>query len=283
MIALYNLEPKIVNTAMMQVSQYYKQKGDAVVSYNPFRKGDYEKIYVFSIFDFSDKSYVTKEMICGGTGFDISVKLPEEISKCDYDWNIFPKCDYSIVWFSRGCIRRCPFCVAWKKEGYIHPVLPKNLNPKANHIKIQDNNFFAAPNWRESIQQLQIWNQPVDFASGVDVRIMTKEMADALNSLKHYKQIHIAWDNPKEDLIPKLREIIQWIKPYKIMCYVLIGFNTTEEQDLYRVETLRNLKIDPFVMPFNKKDKYQRAFARYVNHKAIFKSVKWTDYKKKED
>lgn len=35
-------------------------------------------------------------------------------------------------------------------------------------------------------------------------------------------------------------------------------------------------------MPFNKKCKYQKDFARYVNHKAIFKSIKWQDYNKKE-
>jgi hypothetical protein len=64
------------------------------------------------------------------------------------------------------------------------------------------------------------------------------------------------------------------------MCYVLIGFDSTPEEDLYRVETLRGLGIDPFVMPFNKKDKYQRDFARWVNHKAIFKSVPWKEYKK---
>ena len=45
---------------------------------------------------------------------------------------------------------------------------------------------------------------------------------------------------------------------------------------------LRKLKIDPFVMPYNKKERYQRDFARWVNHKAIFKSVAWEDYKKWE-
>ena len=62
------------------------------------------------------------------------------------------------------------------------------------------------------------------------------------------------------------------------MCYVLIGFDSTPEQDLHRVETLRELKIDPFVMPYDRGSLYQRAFARWVNHKAIFKSVPWPDY-----
>jgi len=278
-IGLYNLEPKIVNTALMQVSTYHKNKGDDVEIYNPLFKSTYDKIYAFSVFDYTDKGYVTYEMIKGGTGFDISSKLPQEIEKCDYDWSLYPKCDYSIIWFSRGCIRDCPYCVVRKKEGYIHSVKPKNLNPNGKYIKVIDNNFFANPKWREAIKQLQEWNQKVDFQA-IDVRIINKEQCEALNSLKHEKQIGISWDNPKEFLLPKIEEMVKYIKPHKIRCFVFIGYWSTPEEDLYRVEKLRELKIDPFVMPFKKNDRYQRDFARWVNFKAIFKSVKWEDYKK---
>jgi hypothetical protein len=64
------------------------------------------------------------------------------------------------------------------------------------------------------------------------------------------------------------------------MCYVLIGYWSSEAEDTMRVEALRKLKIDPFVMPFKKSDPYQHAYARYVNHKAIFKSHTWEEYKK---
>ena len=82
---------------------------------------------------------------------------------------------------------------------------------------------------------------------------MNEEQAQALNSLKHHKQIHIAWDNHEDDIIPKIQDMLKWIKPYKIMCYVLIGYWSTPEEDLYRINELKKLKIDPFVMPYNKK------------------------------
>ena len=276
-IGLYNLEPKIVNAAMMQVSQYHKQKNDEVKVYNPFEK--FDKIYAFSIFDYTDKGYVKKEMVCGGTGFNIFTKLPQEIERCDYDWSLYPNCDFSILWFSRGCIRDCPFCVVQKKEGTMHAVKPKNLNPNGGYIKIQDNNFFANPEWEEAIKQLIRINQPVEFNSGIDVRIFNKRQGRALQRLKLKERIHIAWDNPKEDLREKIRDLCEFIKPYKIMCYVLIGFWSSREEDLWRVEELRKLGVDPFVMPYNKKDQYQRDFARWVNHKAIFKGVRWEEYK----
>ncbi len=80
-------------------------------------------------------------------------------------------------------------------------------------------------------------------------------------------------------MLKGLERLTRYIKPYKVMCYVLIGFQSTETEDLYRVETLRKLKIDPFVMPYNKNDPYQKRFARWVNHKAIFKSVPWEMYR----
>lgn len=278
-IGLYNLEPNIVNTAMMQTSTYHKNRGDSVEVYNPLRREEYDTVYCFSIFQFTDKGYVRNEMIRGGTGFDTSSKLPPDIENCEYDWSLFPRCDYSIVWFSRGCIRDCPFCVVPAKEGMIHSVNPKNLNPRGKYVRVTDNNFFANPKWRDAVNQIVEWNQPVDFQCGIDVRIFNNEQGEALRRVRLHGQLHIAWDNPGDNVLHKIELLKSYIPPYKIMCYVLIGFNTTRSEDLYRVERLRESKIDPFVMPYNKKDKYQKDFARYVNHKAIFKSVKWEDYK----
>lgn len=196
-IGLYNLEPNINNSAMMQVSQYHKMRGDEVEIYSPLYHDSYDKVYAFSLFDFTDKSYVRDDMIKGGTGFDITSRLPPEIEACNLDYSIFPNCDYSIIWFSRGCIRNCPFCVVRRKEGYIHSVEPKNLNPNGKFIKVMDNNFFANPNWRSAVQQLMEWDQPIDM-QGFDIRLFDEEQGEALQSLRHRKAFKFAWDNPRE-------------------------------------------------------------------------------------
>ena len=277
-VALYNLEPKIVNTAMMQVSQYHKEQGDSVEIYSPLYHNSYDKVYAFSLFDFTPKPYVRDDMIVGGTGFDVSSKLPKEIEVCDYDWSLYPECDYSIVWFSRGCIRNCPFCVVHDKEGYIHSVTPKNLNPNGNWIRVQDNNFFANPQWREAGEQLLEWNQPVDL-QGIDVRLFIDEQGELLKALKFHYPIKIGWDNPRENLDDKFNHLLEYVHPRAINCYVLIGFWSTEEEDLYRVNHLWDeFKIDPYVLPYDKSDPYQKSFARWVNNKFIFKKTSWEDY-----
>ncbi|WP_024831627.1 hypothetical protein [Ruminiclostridium josui] len=270
---------------LMQVSKYHKKLGDDVDWHNPMMDEEEKPdlVYASKLFDFSDDYlyFPDCKIIKGGTGYDIYSKLPPEIERITkLDYSIYPKCDYSIQFFSRGCIkeRKCPFCVVKRKEGLIHPVEPYKLNPRGKHIEVFDNSFFGNPEWKSAAEQLIAWEQPVNL-HGVDARIMTEEHAWYLNKMKHYKQIHIAWDDPRVDLTETLQQITKYIKPYKLMCYVLIGFWSTPEEDLYRVEKLRELGIDPFVMPFDKKNKYQKKFARWVNHKAIFKTVKWQDYR----
>lgn len=282
-VRLLARDSKMPNIALMQASTYHKSKGDDVDWYNPLMDWhDTELLYESQLFDFTEPFayYPDCKILKGGTGIDIKKRLPKEIESIKtLDYRLYPDCDYSMQFYSRGCIRKCPFCVAREKEGYIQNVEPYELNPKGKHLEILDNNFFANPEWREAVKDILATKQKVNL-HGVDVRIMDQEQAEALNQMKHKGQIHIAWDIPTMDLEPKLKEITKWIKPYKIMCYVLIGYDSTPEQDLHRVETLRSLKIDPFVMPFDKSGEYQRRFARWVNMKAVFNTVKWEDYKK---
>ena len=264
---------------LMKISSYHKAKGDKVEWYNSFFK--YDKVYVSKIFNFTDDFQYpinADQVLKGGTGYNLKNTLPNQIEKCQPDYSIYPNCDYSMQMFSRGCIRNCPFCVVQDKEGKIKPIKPMKLNPNGEHIEVLDNNFFANPEWEKAVNKLLEWEQPVNF-HGIDVRILTEKQANYLNKLNHLKQIHIAWDNPKKDLLPKLKQITNWIKPYKLMCYVLIGYWSSEEEDLYRVRKLDEIGIDPFVMPYNKSDEYQRNFARWVNHKAVFRSCSWDEYR----
>lgn len=282
-VGLIDIEPRIFNTAYMQIAMYHRQRGDIVDWWSPLTDRQFDHLYCSSLFDYTDKSEIPKRAICGGTGFDVTSRLFVEIENCELDYSIYPQCRTTYIWFSRGCIRNCPWCVVPQKEGKIKIDRHNyGINPNAEYITVMDNNFFANKAWKHAIDWLlEEPDESVDIEQGVDVRILTEEMCEALNKIKHYKQIKIAWDNPNENLLPKLRWLIKQILPYKLMCYVLIGFDSTEEQDLYRVEILRSLKIDPFVMPYDRMNLYQRSFARWVNHKAIFKKIEWQDYKQR--
>lgn len=274
------------NFALMRLSAWHKAHGNNVEWADAMFGRDYDRVYKSKIFTFSpdDNTPWGCEVICGGTGYDVKSRLPIEVEQSTLmDYSLYPQYDFSIQFFSRGCIRHCPFCLVHDKEGEIHPVEPVDLNPRGKHIEVLDNNFFANPEWKSAVDYLLKTKQKVNL-HGVDVRIMNEEQAYWLNRLPLHKSIHIAWDFPQLDLTEKLREVTRYIKPYKLMCYVLVGFNSTIEEDIYRIERLRELKIKPFVMPYRDfgnqhvPTQYEKDLAQYVNKLMIFKSCKFKDF-----
>lgn len=275
------------NFALMRIAAWHKSRGDEVEMAMPLF-GDYDRVYQSKIFTFSPEKKDFDnlcEVVRGGTGYDIKSRLPEAIENSTLmDYSIYPpQYDFSIQFFSRGCIRQCPFCLVREKEGYIHPVEPVQLNPNGNHIEVLDNNFFANPEWKFAVDYLLKQKQKVNL-HGVDIRIMNEEQAYWLNKLRLWRSIHIAWDLPQLDLTDKLREVIRYIKPWKLMAYVLVGFNSTVEQDMYRIERLRELGIKPYVMPYRdfenktQPSQYAKDLAQYVNKPMIFKTCKFADF-----
>lgn len=257
-IRLLANDSKIPNLAIMKISSYHKQMGDDVDWYDPmFDMYDTDIFYESKVFTFSAnyRYYpVNAKIIRGGTGIDVKSQLPREIENVkDLDYSLYQNCNYSIQFLSRGCIRNCEFCVVPIKEGVIRQVKPYKLNPNGKWIMLLDNNFFACKEWRENIEKLKSYNQPIDFNQGIDLRILTEEMAMALGQLK-IKTIHCAWDSyrDKDFVLKGLELLTKYIKPYKITCYCLVGFKSKQitDKDVERVMTLRNMGVNPFAMGY---------------------------------
>lgn len=150
----------------------------------------------------------------------------------------------------------------------------QTLSPVKNG-KIFYNNFIDSESW-------------VDFSQGVDIRLMTEEKAEMIKKIKT-KNIHFAWDRyeDRDKIIPKFKmfkDISGWDKR-KLTVYVLTNFNTTIEQDLERIYTLRELGYWPYVMIYDKQNTKPkdtvRKIQRWVNMRAIFENVpRFEDYQK---
>jgi hypothetical protein len=140
-----------------------------------------------------------------------------------------------------------------------------------------DNNFTALGRilFSNAIDFLRETKLPVDFQCGLDARLLEVEKYREIKKLRIYKQIRTAWDDPREDLTFGLTEMAKVFGKSKIMVYVLIGYWSTPEEDLRRVLTIRELGLDAWVMPYNKKDPYQKAFERWVNRHV---GCTWKEY-----
>ena len=293
-IAIYDVDSKIPNLALMKISAYHKQQGDDVEMYVPLFKDSYDKIFASKIFNFSDGTLLDEEkMIIGGTGHNMMKTLPQEIEDLQPDYSLY-NCPHNIGFTMRGCRLKCSFCVVPKKEG--KPKADNTIDEiwqqrDSNFIMLLDNDFFGNPEWKDRIEEITEYKLKVNFSQGLNIRNIKEDQALALasvnftNSHATSKQVTFAWDDPRhEKLIHEgiKRVTDAGLKPYQMAFYVLIGYHSTEEEDLHRVELLRSYGCDPYAMPYDKFDDYQKKFTRWVNHKAIFKSVAWKDYKSGE-
>ena len=279
-VGLIDVDSKIPNLALMKVSAWHKSQGDEVEFHMPLWK--YEKVYASKIFRFSDNIELPDGCIKGGTGYDLTTVLPGHIESQYPDYGLY-RCEYAIGFITRGCNRKCDFCCVPEKEGGIKKVnTVRDFWDGQKQIMLLDNNLTAHSDCIEILKELKATKAKIDFSQGMDLRLMTPEIARELSNVKLWKQIHFAWDDIRMEraIFKGLNCLVaNGVKKYKIMLYVLIGFNSTKEEDLHRVLKLKEYGVDPYVMPYNKKDRYQKRFARWVNHKAVFKSVKWEDYK----
>lgn len=299
------------NLPLMKISAWHKKQGDTVEWYNPMFSGHMDKIYMSKVFSFtSDYEYFidADEIVKGGSGYCISlVDGKEEFDKSrhfDLPYkieHIYP--DYSIYYdkipdvkdtaygfLTRGCQCDCDFCHVAQKEGKCSVKvadLSEFWNGQKN-IVLLDPNITACRDWKELFQQLIDSKAWVDFSQGLRIHMMTEEKAEMLKQMK-VKQVHFAWDKyeDKDIVVPKFKqfkEITQWDKR-KLSVYVLTNFNTTHEQDLERIYTLRELGYWPYVMIYDKehlpKGHITRKLQRWVNMRAVFETIpKFEDYKK---
>ena len=232
-----------------------------------------------------DRIYGSK-IFMGGSGYDLKQELPKEIEAQVPDYDLFKK-DYSIGFTSRGCIRDCGFCIVKEKEGEFKDVDMSWI--KHSKVILLDNNFLASPKWREKLQYFIDNKIKVSFNQGLDIRLITKEKAEMLAKVKYYdlkfnsRRLYFAFDNLEyeEQVINGIKILTNaGINPSHLMFYVLVGFDTTFEQDYHRFEVLDKLGTKPFIMLYNNcRDKKLRGFSRWVN-KRYYKIFPFKEYKK---
>jgi hypothetical protein len=265
------------NLPLMKLSAYHKKKGDQVGWWVPLEC--YDIAYKSKVFDFTpDIDYTPRadQIIEGGTGYGLGNHLPYDIEHITPDYSIYPQ--YSAVYgfLTRGCPRQCKFCIVSAKEGKQSKQVAelKEFHAGQRNIKLLDPNLLACADRERLLQQLINSGAWVDFTQGLDIRMINKDVIALLDQIK-VKILHFAWDNPKEDLTPffeKFNAYSTLTDRRKRGVYVLTNFDSTHEEDLERIYTLRRLNYDPYVMIYDKQHapRETRFLQRWVNNKRIF-------------
>lgn len=281
------------NLALMKISAYHKAQGDEVEWWWGF--GQYDRVYMSKVFDNTytpdmPEPINAKEVIKGGTGYSKKNVLPYAIEHMCPDYSLYPDLtqDTAFGFLTRGCPNNCPFCGVCEKEGRESRKvadLSEWWNGQKN-IVLMDPNLLACREHMDLIQQLADSKAWVDINQGIDARLLTPNNIAAIKRIK-IKEIHFAWDLMKNSdrIIKGLNLWKQYGKKNRHgkwgTVYVLTNFDTTMEENLYRIYTIDRMGFDPYVMIYDKPHApYEiRLLQRWCNNKIIFRSCpRFEDY-----
>lgn len=294
-IQLVQVDGKIPNLALMKISGYYKERGYKT----GFSFEDPDEVWVSCIFQKNLTQargikyfYPNAKFFLGGPALWEPNELPYNMEHHMPDYELYD-IDYSMGYTQRGCPNKCPFCIVPQLEGGFRETAPISEFHDPTHSKLLlfDNNFFYSKLWKEKLKYIHSNDLKVSFNQGLDARLMNEEKSKWLADTKSYdlkfktRRTYFSYDLMKngERILKGLQHVLDsGIKPREIMVYVLVGFNTSHQEDMQRFKELRELGVDPFIMIYNNRrdDKWIRHFARWVN-KRIYKVCSFEDYDKK--
>jgi len=271
-IAIYNLYPQYRNYALDKVRTFYTSQGAEVEEYFPLSK--YDEIWASSIFAYN-YSLIPPECHIGGSGVDLLTELPAEIEAVN------PRLNYGFT--TRGCIRKCEFCIVPEKEGRIRHDrdLLDLWDGTSKDIVLYDNNILAMPEHFEQVCSDARQNGiRLDFNQGLDHRLLTQEHVDLLKTIRHH-ELRFAFDSVTQfSSVERTIDLLQRNGINRCLWYVLCGFDTSFEDDLTRLNYLRERNQNAYVMRYNsgRTDIRLTALARWANQHHIFHGMTFPQF-----
>lgn len=284
------------NLALCKIAAYHRAKGDTVEWAMPLFE-HYDIIYRSKIFNFTkddDRQYNTDIEIRGGTGYDISSQLPQEIDDCQPDYSIYPTVPAAVGYgfLTRGCPNKCKWCVVPRKEGNILPYwdIERVANGRKK-IVLMDNNILAAGDYaKQQLQKIIDLDLRVDFNQALDARLVTDEFASLLAQVKWLDNNRIRFGCDTHKQIEDCERAMEMITGYgftgQYFLYTMLNDDFDECYDRINHWWLRMRKVREqhegrqvyaYAQPFRDPDdparpipQWQKDMAGWVNKKAHF-------------
>lgn len=304
----------------MKLSSFYKERGNFVelkIDYDNLLA--YDKVFISKVFTdtpIDEDILELPNVEYGGTGFyyDKAPKLQDEIEHHMPDYHLYDEwvnqeifkggkkvdykyyTDYSIGFVTRGCFRKCAFCVNKNYNNVeVNSPLDEFVDPTRPKICLLDDNFLGYSGWKPLLEELQFTKKPFQFKQGLDERILTEEKCEMLFNSKYDGDYIFAFDNI--DDAPLIEKKLQLLRKYTDKVpkfYVFCGFDRNDKWDLdfwkqdivdvfKRIQILMKYNCLPYIMRFNR---YEESpfrgtyinFARWCNQPSFFKKKSYREF-----
>jgi hypothetical protein len=283
----------------MKLSGYHKGLGDTVELLSSYDNLKYDKIYLAKVFEFTKipidlQQYPHIEF--NGTGFyyDKAADLPVNIEHHMPDYGLYQEdteyyLDYSIGFTTRGCFRKCSFCVNKKYDKvHLHSPVEEFYDSSKKYLCLLDDNLLAYPQWKQVIESLIKTKKYFQFKQGLDIRLMTDEKAEVLSSVKYKGDYIFAFDHVEDsELISKKLELWRRYCSKNTKLYVFCGFDSLDERDIVsvfeRIKILFKYQCLPYIMRYKNysNSKWRGMYitiARWCNQPSIVKKMSFREF-----
>lgn len=289
-IALHDADKtKFPNLALMKLSAWHKQQGHRVEWFHPLFKMQYDHIYSSKVFTFTpEDEYLPATADRHGIGRGDMRALPDAVEHICPDYALYGS-TRAQGFVTRGCPNKCAWCVVPKKEGAIrdHADVEEFLGGM-NEVVLMDNNILASEHGIHQLEKIGLLGVKLDCNQGLDARLVDTAVAAVLGKLRWIRFVRFACDQKSQ--MPHVERAVKLLraasgKKGEVFVYVLVK---DIPDALDRVEFLRRIGCEPFAQPYRdlenntEPDSELKRFARWVNHKAIFKTVPWEKYQSRK-
>lgn len=277
------------NLALMKLSAWHKSQGDVVSWYTGIEH--YDRVYMAKVFSFTpDYGYCINagQVVKGGTGYDITTVLPEEVDRMPPDYNLYHLSnDLAYGFLTRGCPNKCKWCIVPTKEGNISPYMDiEEVSGGRKKVILMDNNILASDYGLQQLEKIISLGIRVDFNQGLDARLVTDDIARMLAKVKWIKRIRFGCDTPKQiaevERATALIDKYGYGGEYFLYC-ILMEF----EESFHRVNYWRDKshRFMPHGQPYRDLNNpqqvlpiWQKDMARWVNRKKLYMSCEFKDF-----
>lgn len=301
------------NIALMKISAYNKERGHSVKLLETYASLDsYDRVYISKVFTYTNvPNGVTslKNVIIGGTGFfkNGGENLPYEIEHHMPDYSLYKDfvdneikngrkrnsvsdyLDYSIGFATRGCFRKCEFCVNKKYDkAFKHSNVSEFVNNEKPYIYLWDDNFLAYKGWEEILDELEKTNKPFQFRQGLDIRLLNERSAKRIANTRYHGDFIFAFDHIEDrDLIERKLKLWRRCSSKTTKLYVLCAYESQDESDI--VKTFERIKILmkygclPYIMRYEEYkncelQSFYTQIARWCNQPQFFKKKSFRQF-----
>jgi hypothetical protein len=314
---LVNRQHRFPNLAAMKLSAWHKQRGDVVTLVPSYKYvNDFNIVYVSCVFTEVAKTIppdVLKlpHVQYGGTGFyfDKAPPLSKEAEHNLPDYDLYKNwlqsqsgsgfryyTDYSLGFLTRGCFRRCKFCV---NRGSRRAVQASSLrefyNPQKKKVCLLDDNFLAYSDCQSLLTNLvrtcERDGKTFEFKQGLDIRLLSPTVAKLFQQAPYHGELIFAFDDIKDAVLIRrgLGVLRRYLPSKGAKGYILCGFEDNSWRDIAsifrRLQILWEAQVIGYVM---RHENHRSAssvcrsiytnLARWVNQPEFQRSISFREF-----